>query len=544
MLLIPEQGQGRPAFIEPVLCCSYGPPILHTIRMKPTPTSVLFLWLLAGCTGSPDGSVVSRTDSAGVAMVESSEPRWGEGEGWRVGSEILDLSREGDVNYEFDRVVDQLRVPTGEIAVAEPTRVRLYDSAGAFRWSFGRDGEGPGEFNRLSDLELRGDTLVAWDYWARRATLITRDGGLVRVVQLGEGVLGDDLLLLGDRLALETRFPSVMVEGGPLGLARVPSPIIGVDWDGRTLGSIAESPGVESVRISGPNGVADHRPLFGRSSHLAQLNGDLVIGDAVFLGYRLFDAEGRLIRIVRASTDLTMTDSLFQDERDARLEMSRDPTGTLQALSLLPRPELRPAFLDLMTDQTGAVWLREHRGEFRNFLHGDPRKWDVFGPDGEWLGALHTPAAVEIHQIGDDWILGIRTDDMGLQHPVLLSLDRDTDTLFAATGMSDQTVLTFIAALQEAVRRSDAAAVAQMVHYPLRVNNDSGSTSVDSAEAFIQQYAELMTPSISELVINARPGELFSSWRGLMFGAGEVWVSGVCSEDGVTCPPGIIALNH
>ena len=204
MLLIPGQGQGRPAFIEPVLCCSYGPPILHTIRMKPTPTSVLFLWLLAGCTGSPDGSVVSRTDSAGVAIVESA------------------------------------------------------------------------------------------------------------------------------------------------------------------------------------------------------------------------------------------------------------PSGTAT-----------------------------------------------------------TPAETS-----------------------------PTDTLFAATGMSDETVLTFIAALQEAVRRSDAAAVAQMVHYPLRVNNDSGSTSVDSAEAFIQQYAELMTPSISELVINARPGELFSSWRGLMFGAGEVWVSGVCNEDGVTCPPGIIALNH
>ncbi len=390
--------------------------ILHRLTLLPC--------LLAACAEPPAPSAVTRTDSAGIAVVESSGPAWGEGEAWTVGEVRVDLARgEGDVDYEFDRIRDLMRLATGEIVVAEPTRVRLYDERGDLQWSFGRDGQGPGEFGRLTDLEMRGDTIVAWDYWQRRVTLITQAGELARVVTIAEGILGSDLLLLGDRLALETRFAS-MEEGGPMGLVRVPSAILAADWEGRILETITDSPGSEGVRVAGPGGISDHRAIFGRSSHLAELRGDLVIGDAVFLGFRQFDADGNLKRMVRGVRDLTLTDSLYQDERDARLESSQDRTLTLEGLSLLPRPHLRPAYLELRVDRTGAVWLREHRGEIRNFLHQDPRHWEVFGADGEWLGAVTTPAGVEIYEIGDDWILGMRPDDLGVQHPIVLHLDR------------------------------------------------------------------------------------------------------------------------
>ena len=40
--------------------------------------------------------------------------------------------------------------------------------------------------------------------------------------------------------------------------------------------------------------------------------------------------------------------------------------------------------------------------------------WTVFDSDGRWLGTLAVPREFVLHEVGSDWILGTRTDDLGV----------------------------------------------------------------------------------------------------------------------------------
>ena len=48
----------------------------------------------------------------------------------------------------------------------------------------------------------------------------------------------------------------------------------------------------------------------------------------------------------------------------------------------------------------------------------------VFDPDGRVLGFLETPAGLAIFEIGDDYILGLARDDLGVQSVQVWPLER------------------------------------------------------------------------------------------------------------------------
>ena len=88
-----------------------------------------------------------------------------------------------DANVEDFSVVWGIHVgPEGEIVVLEPQdqRVRIYDSAGTLAVTFGRRGEGPGEFQYIGPVFWVADTLVVWDVELARGTYLLTDGTLVR----------------------------------------------------------------------------------------------------------------------------------------------------------------------------------------------------------------------------------------------------------------------------------------------------------------------------------------------------------------------------
>ena len=88
-----------------------------------------------------------------------------------------------DANVEDFSVVWGIHVgPEGEIVVLEPQdqRVRIYDSAGTLVVTFGRRGEGPGEFQYVGPVFWAADTLVVWDMELARGTYLLTDGTLVR----------------------------------------------------------------------------------------------------------------------------------------------------------------------------------------------------------------------------------------------------------------------------------------------------------------------------------------------------------------------------
>ncbi|AOF88390.1 hypothetical protein [Sinorhizobium sp. RAC02] len=88
-----------------------------------------------------------------------------------------------------------------------------------------------------------------------------------------------------------------------------------------------------------------------------------------------------------------------------------------------------------------------------------------------------------------------------------------------------------IIALQKAVAAQDAKGVAAMVSYPIGVKINGKETNVKSAAAFEKHYSGIITPRIAKAVTDQKYGDLFVNYQGVMFGDGQVWISGICTDN-------------
>ena len=84
--------------------------------------------------------------------------------------------------------------------------------------------------------------------------------------------------------------------------------------------------------------------------------------------------------------------------------------------------------------------------------------------------------------------------------------------------------------LRAGVASKDAASVARVVHYPLRVHAGGKKVMIKSEKAFIKSYSKIMRPSIVKAVNEADYGSLFVNSQGAMIGNGEVWISSRCVD--------------
>ncbi len=84
--------------------------------------------------------------------------------------------------------------------------------------------------------------------------------------------------------------------------------------------------------------------------------------------------------------------------------------------------------------------------------------------------------------------------------------------------------------LQQAVAKHDAAAVAALVHYPIKVNPGKKPFTVKNEKAFIKDYDRIITPDIAAVIFKQKYENLFVNSQGAMIGDGEVWITGFCRD--------------
>lgn len=328
---------------------------------------LLLLLLLAACdsTAESGADTSTRRDSAGVSIVESHVPRWQAGEVWTIDTvPLLDLTTTGDgPRHEFFRVTEATRLRDGRIVVADAgsKEVRAYAPDGRFLWAAGSEGEGPGQFRHLGSISrFRGDSLLAFDSWIGRATVLDIDGDVGRIVRFDDAdVQFRRLLVLSDSLLAGSTFGIVGLDELPPGLHRSTNHLVRLSAnDLSTLDTIAAYPGSQGFRFA----RGDMVPLFAKSSAVAPLGNRVVVGPADAMEYRVYSASGSLESIVRLPNyDL----SLSKDEFDAELAAVVSPTmrpEIREVVNEMPRPETRPAYEQIVTDVEGNVWVAEYQG--------------------------------------------------------------------------------------------------------------------------------------------------------------------------------------
>ena len=373
----------------------------------------------------------SVTDSAGIRIVENSEPAWSAGAGWRLGTEpTLTIGAvTGDPNYLFQGVSHALRLDDGTIVVADrgANELRLFDAAGGFIRSLGGPGEGPGEFQLLNEVWTRGDTILVSDNMQSRISVFERGGDVLETtpVEVAPG--------RGSR-SPKSEFAdgTLLVLNAPSGGVRLGTGdvIAGAVWrldrysrSGRfvnEISSVQESPRWE-------HGIAGLSPgmylpfSLGLPLHAAS-------GDHVYAG------EGTEATVERWTSDGVLSDLIrwtIPERRVSNEDKSRfrqaystapryfDPAAWARYLREIPFPERMPLYRRLMVDAQRNLWAER----FRPFWE-EESSWYVFDEQGVWLGEVATPPGLYIFEIGTDYVLGVRRDELDVPFVVMIPLDR------------------------------------------------------------------------------------------------------------------------
>ncbi len=64
------------------------------------------------------------------------------------------------------------------------------------------------------------------------------------------------------------------------------------------------------------------------------------------------------------------------------------------------------------------------RGDSAGVEMGQPQRWEILSSEGVWLGSMELPERFTVMDIELDAVLGIWRDELDVQHPQVLGLDR------------------------------------------------------------------------------------------------------------------------
>jgi hypothetical protein len=91
-------------------------------------------------------------------------------------------------------------------------------------------------------------------------------------------------------------------------------------------------------------------------------------------------------------------------------------------------------------------------------------------------------------------------------------------------------VRNILTTLQQAVASHNAAAVADLIHYPIKVNPGKKPFTIKNEKAFIHDYDRIITHDIEDAILKQKYETLFVNSQGAMIGDGEVWITGFCRD--------------
>jgi hypothetical protein len=193
--------------------------------------------------------------------------------------------------------------------------------------------------------------------------------------------------------------------------------------DGMRADTVATTPGREFVQRADETGrMVMSAAIFARRASATTWGDAIVLGAQMEYSLRVVGADGRERLSIRwAGPDLALTAADVAAWVDAQVATGapadRDRLRAIYASS--PAPRRRPAYSRILADASGHLWVAEHPRS-----DGEPSRWDVFAPDGAWLGALAVPDRFRPLDIGRDWVLGVRPDSLDFERLELRTLHK------------------------------------------------------------------------------------------------------------------------
>ena len=391
---------------------------------RPTLLLTAATLLLTSCTADNPSPTTILRDSADVLIAEN--PSDASADEWQLQlPPVLEIGRaDGDEDGPdlFGFITQAIQLSTGNIAVADglAREIRIFDEAGSHLLTFGRPGEGPGEFtNLVSIAELAGDTIAAIDNLNGRVSLFTSAGAFVRSFPIPRlpgasapnvvGWLEDGTLLIQTNsrpVSRDTRDQSTV------------SPLRGRPSTARSSRRSASS------RTAGwAETASDWASARAPSSRwVAPWHGMDTPSDFELVGHDRTGSVRRIVRMNRTPKAVTQEEiAESQAEVEKSLEGMSGPA--VERILETEFASTHPVHGMLMSDETGSLWVQRYRNRFAQ--DPGPGEWDIFDAEGRLTGYLTIPNEFRITDIGGQFVLGVHSDALGVQAVRMHRLIRD-----------------------------------------------------------------------------------------------------------------------
>lgn len=297
-------------------------------------------------------------------------------------------------------------------------RIAVFGTDGIFLRSIGRQGNGPGEFNRYGWrlTSLRGEVLTTYDYSLRRTTRFRTDGILLETIPAPSAVRGADVTYLKE----EDLYVVVLDTHEEIDdLGRMGNQVLTISAGGDTVG-IAQSPMVTIQYLaifpwqhplnqrmwlpmpftSWPSAqYVDHRGvLMSTGGEPALWWYDL---DGNMTGKILLDLPARPVTQRERSAELDVLDKQIESTEGRSMESAQIRRRAIRF------PENKAFWDEVIMDDKGFIWLRVPESSEETEARGGGSLYRILSPEGEYLGTTRAP---DTGTIMNNRLLGIVRD--------------------------------------------------------------------------------------------------------------------------------------
>jgi hypothetical protein len=411
--------------------------------LPPSYLSLLGL-LVAACSsggqGSDPASWVAAYDTIGDTIVV----RTLSGSVWRDTAQLVpEVSIglfDGPEEYIFGDVVSLAMGHDGTIYVMDRQvpALRVYNAEGTYRTTFGRGGEGPGEYkqpdgglNVLSDgrvvlkdpanarIQVFSPQGEAIDTWRIRGNFNTSRRMIVDRQDRSHA------LILLDPEASVTDWKTGLVQINPGGTMGDTLVIPDTPWEEPTIEASHE------YEDGGTSMSVNSVPFAPSENAALSPNGYFIHAISTRYALTLLRKDGPPLRIEKAYSPVAVTAGERAEEEEAAIRNMRytDPNWRWNGP---PIPDAKPPFSRFFAGEDGTVWVMTHQPaqevEDPFFDASDPEAvrdvwkeavlFDVFEEDGSYLGAVRAPDGFRTYPwpiFTRDWVLGTLRDELDVQ---------------------------------------------------------------------------------------------------------------------------------
>lgn len=323
----------------------------------------------------------------------------------------------------FD-VIGATVLANGTVVVGDngAQNVKWFAANGTHLRSFGRDGDGPGEFRLVNLIGTCGsDSVFVLDGANRRLSMLSLDGKFY-----GMRALYTD--------AVDKRAPSAIKCGGNrrfalLGQPRGSMPAGDLPFRSEVAVRIQSVDGVQITDagvVSGSDrqrfgNSAGPRPL-GKKSLVAIGSGWLYVGTGDSNLIQVFTLSGKPAAKIQLPFERRPISKREIDEyikNVARLNLKLSESTVRSMYAPLKYPDFFPTHGELLVDNLNNFWVEEYR------LPGQTAsRWIVFDAMHQAVAEARLPNDFRLIEVGRDYVLGVWSDEDNVKHVRMYRLIR------------------------------------------------------------------------------------------------------------------------